>query len=112
MLSNVVSNVISLVLVAGTMFYLSWQITILSLLMLPVFLFPAQKVGDRIQGQVRRQMQLNADMSAMMTERFNVSGALLAKLFGRPEEEDAAFAEKASGVRDAGVQDRRPARRS
>ena len=56
-----------------------------------------------MQGQVRRQMQLNADMSAMMTERFNVSGALLAKLFGRPAEEDAEFAEKAAGVRNAGV---------
>jgi ATP-binding cassette subfamily B protein len=102
-LSNVVSNVISLVLVAGTMFYLSWQITILSLLLLPVFLIPAKRVGNRIQGQVRLQMQLNADMSTMMTERFNVSGALLAKLFGRPEEEDVQFAEKAAGVRDAGV---------
>ena len=102
-LSNVVSNVISLVLVAGTMFYLSWQITTLSLLLLPVFLVPARRVGKRMQGQVRRQMTLNADMSAMMTERFNVSGALLVKLFGRPEEEDAQFAEKASGVRDAGV---------
>ena len=102
-LSNVVSNVISLVLVAGTMFYLSWQITVLSLALLPVFLIPARRVGKRMQGQVRRQMQLNADMSAMMTERFNVSGALLAKLFGRPAEEDAEFAEKAAGVRNAGV---------
>ncbi|NUP46041.1 MAG: ABC transporter ATP-binding protein [Catenulispora sp.] len=102
-LSNVVSNVISLVLVAGTMFYLSWQITVLSLLLLPIFLIPARRVGKRMQGQVRRQMTLNADMSAMMTERFNVSGALLTKLFGRPEEEDAEFAQKAAGVRDAGV---------
>ncbi|MBW8806288.1 MAG: ABC transporter ATP-binding protein [Catenulisporales bacterium] len=102
-LSNVVSNVISLVLVAGTMFYLSWQITTLSLLLLPLFLIPARRVGKRMQGQVRRQMQLNADMSTMMTERFNVSGALLTKLFGRPDEEDAQFAVKAAGVRDAGV---------
>lgn len=102
-LSNVVSNVISLILVAGTMFYLSWQITILSLALLPIFLIPARHVGKRMQGQVRRQMQLNADMSAMMTERFNVSGALLAKLFGRPAEEDAEFAVKADGVRNAGI---------
>src|SRR3954454_20113480 len=102
-LSNVVSNVISLVLVAGTMFYLSWQITLMSLLLLPLFLIPARRVGKRVQGQVRRQMQLNADMSTMMTERVNVCGALLTKLFGRPDEEDAQFAVKAAGVRDAGV---------
>ena len=102
-LSNVVSNVISLVLVAGTMFYLSWQITLMALVMLPLFLYPAKRVGNKIQGQVRLQMQLNADMSTMMTERFNVSGALLSKLFGRPEEEDVEFADKAAGVRDAGV---------
>src|SRR3954471_8624237 len=86
-LSGVVSNVVSLVLVAAAMFVLSWQITLISLVMLPVFLVPARYVGRTLQGLTRQSMQTNAEMSAMMTERFNVSGALLAKLFGRPEEE-------------------------
>jgi ATP-binding cassette, subfamily B, bacterial len=102
-LSGVLSNVISLVLVAGTMFYLSWQITLASLLMLPVFLVPAKHVGRRLQQLTRESMQLNAEMSTTMTERFNVSGALLVKLFGRPVEEDDQFAAKAGRVRDIGV---------
>jgi ATP-binding cassette subfamily B protein len=102
-LSGVVSNVISLVLVTATMLYLSWQVTVLSLLMLPVFLVPAKYVGRRLQALARQQMQLNAAMSTTMTERFNVSGALLVKLFGRPAEEDAQFSDKAARVRDIGV---------
>ncbi len=102
-LSGVVSNVVSLVLVAAAMFVLSWQITLISLVMLPVFLVPARYVGRTLQGLTRQSMQTNAEMSAMMTERFNVSGALLAKLFGRPEEEDVAFTTKAGKVRDIGI---------
>jgi len=102
-LSGVVSNVISLVLVTATMLYLSWQVTVLSLLMLPVFVLPAKYVGRRLQALARRQMQLNAAMSTTMTERFNVSGALLVKLFGRPPEEEAQFSDKAAKVRDIGV---------
>src|SRR4051794_3589738 len=102
-LSGVVSNVVSLALVAAAMFVLSWQITLISLVMLPVFLVPARYVGRTLQGLTRQSMQTNAEMSAMMTERFNVSGALLAKLFGRPEEEDVAFTAKAGKVRDIGV---------
>jgi ATP-binding cassette, subfamily B, bacterial len=102
-LSGVVSNVVSLVLVAVAMFVLSWQITLISLVMLPLFLVPARYVGRTLQGLTRQSMQTNAEMSAMMTERFNVSGALLAKLFGRPEEEDDAFTAKAGKVRDIGV---------
>src|SRR3954454_21425049 len=102
-LSGVVSNVVSLVLVAVAMFVLSWQITLTSLVMLPLFLVPARYVGRTLQGLTRQSMQTNAEMSAMMTERFNVSGALLAKLFGRPEEEDVAFTAKAGKVRDIGV---------
>jgi ATP-binding cassette subfamily B protein len=102
-LSGVVSNVISLVLVAGAMLYLSWQVTVLSLLMLPVFLVPAKYVGRRLQALAREQMQLNAAMSTTMTERFNVSGALLVKLFGRPAQEDGEFGDKAAKVRDIGV---------
>jgi ATP-binding cassette, subfamily B, bacterial len=102
-LSGVVSNIVSLILVAGAMFALSWQITLVSLVMLPVFLVPARYVGRTLQGLTREAMQTNAEMSTMMTERFNVSGALLAKLFGRPEEEDAVFTSKAGRVRDIGV---------
>jgi ATP-binding cassette subfamily B protein len=102
-LSNVVSNIVSLVLVAGTMFYLSWQITVASLLLLPLFLLPARRVGARLQRLTRESMQLNAELGGRMTERFNVAGALLVKLFGRPEREDAEFAERAGRVRDIGV---------
>jgi ATP-binding cassette subfamily B protein len=102
-LSGVVSNVISLVLVAGTMFYLSWQITAISLVLLPVFILPARLVGARLQAITRESMTLNAGMSTTMTERFNVSGALLVKLFGRLPEESAAFSDNAARVRDIGV---------
>jgi ATP-binding cassette subfamily B protein len=102
-LSGVVSNVISLVLVAGTMLYLSWPITVASLLLLPLFLWPARRVGARLQRLTRESMQLNAELGGRMTERFNVAGALLVKLFGRPSTEDAEFADRAGRVRDIGV---------
>jgi ATP-binding cassette, subfamily B, bacterial len=102
-LSSVVSNAVSLLLTAVTMFYLSWQITLLALVLLPTFVLPARRMGRRIQQLTREQMQLNADMSTMMTERFNVSGALLAKLFGRPEEDDDLYAGKVDRVRRIGV---------
>jgi ATP-binding cassette subfamily B protein len=103
-LSGVVSNVITLVLVTIAMLALSWPITIAALVMLPIFLLPARWVGRKLQGLTREGMQLNADMSALMTERFNVSGALLVKLFGRPHEEEQHFDAKAARVRDIGVQ--------
>ena len=103
-LSNVLGNMISLVVVLVTMFLLSWQITLVSLILLPVFLLPARWMGRKLQSLTRQQMQLNADMSSQMTERFNVSGALLVKLFGRPEEEDVNFSAKAARVRDTGIQ--------
>jgi ATP-binding cassette subfamily B protein len=102
-LSGVVSNVVSLVLVAGAMFSLSWQITASALVLLPVFWLPARRVGRRLQGLTRESMQLNAEMGNRMTERFNVAGALLVTLFGRPAEEDEQFAERAGRVRDIGV---------
>ena len=102
-LSGVVSNLVSLVLVAGAMLYLSWPITVASLLMLPLFLLPARRVGARLQYLTRESMQLNAEMGSRMTERFNVAGALLVKLFGRPSIEDAEFSERAGQVRDIGV---------
>jgi ATP-binding cassette subfamily B protein len=102
-LSGVVSNVVSLVLVAGAMFYLSWPITLGALVLLPVFVLPARRFGQRLQAMAREQMVLNADLGNRMTERFNVAGALLVKLFGRPVQEDDEFSERAARVRDIGV---------
>ncbi|SNY50584.1 ATP-binding cassette, subfamily B [Paractinoplanes atraurantiacus] len=103
-LSGVVSNVIQLVLTAAVMFSLSWQITVLSLVMLPLFIIPARRVGKRLADITRESYNLDAKMNATMTERFNVSGAMLVKLFGRPETEAARFGERAARVRDIGVQ--------
>jgi ATP-binding cassette subfamily B protein len=102
-LSGVVSNVIGLVLTAGVMFSLSWQITALSLVLLPLFILPARRVGAKLQEITRESYGLNASMNATMTERFNVSGALLVKLFGRPAEESGSFSDRATRVRDIGV---------
>jgi ATP-binding cassette subfamily B protein len=103
-LSGVVSNVIQLVLTAAVMFSLSWQITVLSIVMLPLFIIPARRVGKKLAEITRESYNLDAKMNATMTERFNVSGALLVKLFGRPEAEAARFGERAERVRDIGVQ--------
>jgi ATP-binding cassette subfamily B protein len=102
-LSGVVSNVISLVLVAGAMVLLSWQITLLAIAMVPVFLLPARWAGRRLAGLTREQMQINAALSASMTERFNVGGAMLVKLFGRPADEQVDFDASAADVRDLGI---------
>lgn len=102
-LSGVVSNVIGLVLTAGVMFTLSWQVTVLSLVLLPVFVLPARAFGRKLQTLTRESYGLNASMTTTMTERFNVSGALLVSLFGRPEQESKSFAERAGRVRDIGV---------
>jgi ATP-binding cassette subfamily B protein len=102
-LSSVVSNVIGLVLVLATMLYLSWQITLGALVLTPLFLLPARWVGRRLQAITREAMQLNAGMGTTMTERFNVSGALLVKLFGRHDDESQAFAGRAGQVRDIGI---------
>jgi len=103
-LSGVLGNLISLVIVLVTMFALSWQITLAALLLVPLFILPAKWMGRRLAGLTRQQMQMNSDMSTQMTERFNIGGALLAKLFGRPRDEDEAFAGRAARVRDIGVQ--------
>jgi ATP-binding cassette, subfamily B, bacterial len=102
-LSQVVSNVVSLVLVLGAMLVLSWEITALLLLLLPVFIVPAKVFGRKLAAITRENMKLDAEMSALMTERFNVAGAMLVKLYGRPEEESAQFAERAARVRDIGI---------
>ncbi|MFF3439336.1 ABC transporter ATP-binding protein [Streptosporangium sp. NPDC002721] len=102
-LSSVVANVVMLVLVLGAMLVLSWQITIVALVLLPIFILPAKWVGGKMSGLTREQMELDAEMSTMMTERFNVAGAMVAKLYGRPADENTAFGEKAGRVRDVGV---------
>ncbi|MCC5576067.1 ABC transporter ATP-binding protein [Microtetraspora sp. AC03309] len=102
-LSSVVSNVVSLVVVLGAMLALSWQITLVALVLLPIFIFPAKWVGRRMSALTREQMQLDAEMSSMMTERFNVAGAMVAKLYGRPDDEAVHFAGRAGRVRDVGV---------
>jgi ATP-binding cassette subfamily B protein len=102
-LSGVVSNVIGLVLTAAVMFSLSWQITLLSLILVPLFVLPARRIGKRLQEITRESYSLNASMNATMTERFNVAGALLVKLFGRPKAEAESFRGRAARVRDIGV---------
>ncbi len=102
-LSGVVSNAVSLAVTAAVMFSLSWQITALSLVLLPIFVLPARRIGTRLQQITRESYNLDASMNATMTERFNVSGALLVKLFGRPEQETESFRARAGRVRDIGV---------
>lgn len=102
-LSGVVSNIVSLVVVIGAMMFLSWQITLVAFVLLPLFILPARWAGAKLAGLSREQMQLNAELGSSMTERFHVGGAMLVKLFGRADEEDRAFDEKAAGVRDLGV---------
>ncbi len=103
-LSSVVSNIVGVVLVVAAMLSLSWQITLVSLVLLPVFVIPARLLGSRLQAITREGYGLNAQMSTSMTERFNVSGALLVKLFGRPDAEARAFEDRAGRVRDIGIQ--------
>ncbi|HLX48046.1 MAG TPA: ABC transporter ATP-binding protein [Streptosporangiaceae bacterium] len=102
-LSTVVANVISLLLVLATMFYLSWFVTAVALVLVPLFIVPAKLVARRMQQVTRAEMQLNAEMGAVTSERFNVAGAMLAKLYGRPREDREVFASRARRVRDVGV---------
>lgn len=103
-LSSVVSNGFTLVLVAGTMFFLSWQITLIALTLLPLFIYPTKWVGRKIQQLTRQSFDLNAKMSSTMTERFNVSGAILVSLYGKPESESTLFSQRARKVADIGIQ--------
>ena len=102
-LSGVLSNVIALIATVAVMLRLSWQITIVALVLLPVFILPARRFGYRLREITREGYQLNASMNTTMTERFNVSGALLVKLFGRPDQEARSFSDRAGRVRDIGV---------
>ncbi len=102
-LSGVVSNVVSLILVLAAMLWLSWLVTVVALVLIPLFIIPARLVGRRLQRLTRESMQLDAEMGTTMTERFNVAGAMLVKLFGHPEKESRVFAGRAAKVRDIGV---------
>jgi ATP-binding cassette subfamily B protein len=102
-MSSVVSNILTVGAILVTMFYLSWQISLIALVLIPLFLLPARRVGRRLQRLTRESMQLDATMGSTMTERFNVAGAMLVKLFGRPRQESEVFAERAGRVRDIGV---------
>ncbi len=102
-LGTVVSNTITAIVTVTTMMILEWRITVLALVMLPLFVFPARRVGQIVADITREGMNLNASMNNTMTERFNVSGALLAKLFGRPDEERDGFANRADRVRQIGI---------
>ena len=102
-LSSVVSNVLAMISLLVAMFLLSWEVSLFALALIPLFLIPVRLVGRRLQRLSREAMQLNAEMGSTMTERFNVAGAMLAKLFGRPREESALFASKAFKVREIGV---------
>ena len=102
-LSGLVSNFVSLFLVGITMLILSWQITLFSLLILPLFLYPTKWVGRRLQALTRESFNLNSQMSSVMTERFNVSGAMLVSLYGKQEREHVAFATRARRVADIGI---------
>ncbi|SRR5579875_227824 len=101
--NSVVGNTVSVAVTLVAMFALSWKITLLALLMLPVFIFPARWVGRRLAAVTREAYSLNAEMNTMMSERFNVAGALLVKIFGKPEREAADFAKRTGRVRDIGV---------
>jgi ATP-binding cassette subfamily B protein len=103
LLSNVVGNLVTVVIVIGVMFFLSWQITLAALILVPLFLVPARFVGQRIGALTKEGYDLNSEMNMVMQERFQVGGAMLVKLMGRPEAEAEAFEAKAGRVRDIGI---------
>ncbi len=103
LLSNVVGNLVTVVIVVAAMFFLSWQITLAALILVPIFLVPARFVGQRIGSLTREGYNLNSEMNMVMQERFQVGGAMLVKLMGRPEAEAQSFEAKAGRVRDIGI---------
>ena len=103
LMSQSVSVLVNLVLVLAAMFWLSWQLSLIALVMVPLFVLPGKAVGKRAERLLRQEMQLQGELSAMTAERSDVSGALLAMLYGRPEEDAGVFTRKASRVRDLTV---------
>jgi ATP-binding cassette subfamily B protein len=102
-LGAVVSNVVTITVTLFAMGFLEWRLTLLTLVLLPIFIVPAKRIGRQLQAITRESMDLNAHMNTTMTERFNVAGALLVKLFGRHDDETADFSDRAGRVRDIGV---------
>jgi ATP-binding cassette subfamily B protein len=103
LLSNTLSVVLTLALVLSALFYLSWPITVMALIVIPLFVIPGKFVGRRLQRLAREGMQLDAELGSMMNERFNVAGAMLSKLYGRPDEESKLFVRRITRVRDIAV---------
>jgi DNA-binding response OmpR family regulator len=103
MLSQSVDTILTLIFVIAAMLYLSWQISIIALALVPLFIVPGKFIGKRLQRITQEVMQLNAELGSMMNERFNVAGAMLAKLYGRSDEEAELFAIKAGRVRDINI---------
>ena len=103
LLSNVVGNLVTVVIVIAAMFFLSWQITLAALILVPLFLVPARFVGRRIGSLTKEGYDLNSEMNMVMQERFQVGGAMLVKLMGRPDAEATSFEAKAGRVRDIGI---------
>jgi ATP-binding cassette subfamily B protein len=102
-LGTVVSNIITVGVTLVVMFNLDWRITLLTVLLLPAFVYPARRIGPALARITREGMQLNAEMNNITVERFNVGGALVAKLFGRRADDREAFETRAAGVRDVGI---------
>jgi ATP-binding cassette, subfamily B, bacterial len=103
LLSQAVSAILTLLLVLAVMFYLSWQISIVTVALIPLFIVPGRLIGKRLQRLTREQMQLDAELGSILNERFNVGGAMLTKLYGRPQEESGRFTDRASRVRDVAM---------
>jgi len=103
LLSQAVDTILTLSFLIAATFFLSWQVGVVVLLLIPFFIFPGRVIGQRLQRLARSTMELNAKVGSLMNERFNVSGAMLAKIYGRPDEESAMFATQAGQVRDIGV---------
>ncbi|MEV4641063.1 ABC transporter ATP-binding protein [Actinoplanes sp. NPDC049548] len=103
LLSQSTDTILKIIFTLATMFYLSWQITVVALVMIPLFLLPAKLIGRVLQRLARRRMHLDAEMGTMMNERFNVAGALLTKLYGQPQQESAEFSSRAGKVRDMAI---------
>jgi ATP-binding cassette subfamily B protein len=102
-LSTAIGNLVTVTLVLAAMFTLSWRITLATLILVPIFLLPARYVGRRLRALTRESYDRMAEMSSLMVERFNVAGAMVSKIFGRPDDENALFARQASRVRDIGL---------
>src|ERR1700678_2378394 len=103
LLSQTISTLLTLILVLVAMFYLSWQISLIAVVLVPCFIIPGRWIGRRLQRLTRENMQLDAQLGSMMNERFNVAGAMLSKLYGRPNRENALFEGKAGRVRDVAI---------